>query len=198
MSEQSTPNLCLFPECGRQKQSQGFCRAHCKQKLQGIQLTALKKLNQRFCSFPACGRPYRCRGFCNGHYQQHFAGKEMYAMYETQRPYGSPPRIICDEVQCPNRDLIGPCHVFRGHKNRGGYGHVKLSGTKLVLVHRYCWEREIGPIPDKLVIDHQCRNRACCNVDHLRDCNSQDKYHRKRSRNLLATSIFKDTLSSRP
>ncbi len=36
------------------------------------------------------------------------------------------------------------------------------------MVHRYIWECEVGPIPEGLVLDHQCRNRACCNVDHLR------------------------------
>jgi hypothetical protein len=36
------------------------------------------------------------------------------------------------------------------------------------MVHRYCWELEVGPIPDGMEIDHQCRNRACCNIDHLR------------------------------
>jgi hypothetical protein len=35
-------------------------------------------------------------------------------------------------------------------------------------VHRYIWERQNGLIPDGMVIDHICRNRACCNVDHLR------------------------------
>ena len=33
--------------------------------------------------------------------------------------------------------------------------------------HRIEWEKVHGPIPDKYEIDHLCKNRACCNVDHL-------------------------------
>ena len=48
-----------------------------------------------------------------------------------------------------------------------GYGSVGLNGST-VLVHRYVWEQANGKIPEGLEIDHQCRNRACCNVKHLR------------------------------
>lgn len=82
------------------------------------------------------------------------------------RKRGSPPRITCDEAPCPNRELEGHCHVFRGGKAKG-YGAVFKGGNNIP-VHRYCWEMELGPIPDGLVVDHLCRNRACCNVDHLR------------------------------
>lgn len=34
------------------------------------------------------------------------------------------------------------------------------------LTHRVVWEELVGPIDDTL--DHMCRNRACCNPDHLR------------------------------
>ncbi|MGE3836162.1 MAG: HNH endonuclease signature motif containing protein, partial [Acidimicrobiia bacterium] len=33
--------------------------------------------------------------------------------------------------------------------------------------HRLSFVVLVGPIPDGLVIDHLCRNRACCNPDHL-------------------------------
>lgn len=34
--------------------------------------------------------------------------------------------------------------------------------------HRYAYETlGPGPIPDGLVLDHLCRNRACCNPAHL-------------------------------
>lgn len=34
-------------------------------------------------------------------------------------------------------------------------------------VHRTSYEVFRGPIPVGLVIDHLCRNRLCCNPDHL-------------------------------
>ena len=58
------------------------------------------------------------------------------------------------------------CIVWTGGTSRG-YGKVRWQG-KLLQAHRLVWESVNGPIPSGLVIDHLCRNRACCNVDHLR------------------------------
>lgn len=88
-------------------------------------------------------------------------------LFLRQRPFGSPPRIVYDEVPCQVDGLKGPCHVFRGCKSRDGYGCVNNKG-KTVLVHRYVWELANGPILGGLEVDHRCRNKACCNVDHLR------------------------------
>lgn len=35
------------------------------------------------------------------------------------------------------------------------------------MYHRYVWEQAYGKIPDGYEIDHICRNRACCNLEHL-------------------------------
>ncbi len=50
-----------------------------------------------------------------------------------------------------------------------GYGVVGLAGrgTGNVYVHRLVYERLVGPIPEGLHVDHLCRNRACCNPEHL-------------------------------
>lgn len=47
-----------------------------------------------------------------------------------------------------------------------GYGVLGVEGRTLY-AHRYVYERLVGPIPAGLVIDHLCRNRACCNPEHL-------------------------------
>ena len=36
-----------------------------------------------------------------------------------------------------------------------------------VKAHRVVWSLTNGPIPDGLVLDHLCRNRACCNPAHM-------------------------------
>lgn len=84
----------------------------------------------------------------------------------SRRPKGTLPRIDCRHVACDVPGVVGPCHEWV-LSTRNGYGQVAFRGT-MVRVHRYVWERDVGPIPEGMVIDHKCRNRACCNVDHLR------------------------------
>lgn len=122
------------------------------------------------CEFPGCGREmYGKCGLCNGHYTQRYKGKTLAPLYEKRRVSGTSPRIVCDEVMCPVAGLIGSCHVFRGCKNKHGYGVLSYKQTGY-LVHRYIWEMENGvKLTREEVLDHQCRVRACCNTDHLRE-----------------------------
>lgn len=58
------------------------------------------------------------------------------------------------------------CWQWVGCTSRTGYGYLKPSGKK-VIAHRWMYEREVGPIPIGLTIDHRCRNRGCVNPAHL-------------------------------
>lgn len=125
----------------------------------------------KICEVKDCGRKARAKNQCDYHCRLRCRGEEMRPLRE-RRGGGTMPRIVCDEVYCPNHDLFGPCHVYRGNKLKSGYGIVSVKsirpGMTSMVVHRWCWEREVGPIPEGLVIDHMCRNKSCCNVDHLR------------------------------
>jgi len=62
------------------------------------------------------------------------------------------------------------CHVWLGARNEHGYAVAKVGG-RMLRVHRVRYEREIGPIPDGLDLDHfECDNGAggCCNPRHCR------------------------------
>jgi hypothetical protein len=117
------------------------------------------------CSFAGCERERWAKGLCDTHYQQERAGKELTPIRRSRR-WGADPIVEFDEAPCPNPNLVGPCHVFRGCKSRS-YGQVCLNG-RMQQAHVYVWEKKNGPVPPGLEIDHQCRNRACINVDHLR------------------------------
>lgn len=48
-----------------------------------------------------------------------------------------------------------------------GYGtQAKVDGRRL-RPHQLAWELLVGPIPEGLELDHLCRVRRCCCVDHL-------------------------------
>lgn len=53
-----------------------------------------------------------------------------------------------------------------------GYGRIwtgsRADGTRRIrLAHVVSYEEHVGPVPEGLVLDHLCRNRACINPDHL-------------------------------
>jgi hypothetical protein len=59
------------------------------------------------------------------------------------------------------------CWTWIGQTTPKGYGTMSINGSHRP-VHRLSYEAAVGPIPDGLVIDHLCRNRACVRPDHLR------------------------------
>jgi hypothetical protein len=70
------------------------------------------------------------------------------------------PQHIRDQV------VRSTCLDWVGRRNEKGYGLVWLDGRQQ-RAHRVVYELLVGSIPDGLVIDHLCRNRACVNPDHM-------------------------------
>lgn len=58
------------------------------------------------------------------------------------------------------------CWEWRGPVSPDGYGRTTVDGVRW-FTHRYAYTVQRGEIPAGLVIDHLCRNRRCCNPDHL-------------------------------
>lgn len=58
------------------------------------------------------------------------------------------------------------CWNWTGATVHNGYGET-MVGARMLRTHRYVYEQLVGPIPAGLHIDHLCRNRLCCNPEHL-------------------------------
>ena len=63
--------------------------------------------------------------------------------------------------------LWSGCLIWTGATG-AGYGQLRVNG-RMMNAHRYAWEREYGPIPDGMVVDHRYHcSTLCCEVTHLR------------------------------
>lgn len=58
------------------------------------------------------------------------------------------------------------CHEWQGMIDINGYGVISVDGHRR-RAHRAYWERDNGPIPGGMEIDHLCRNRRCVNPAHM-------------------------------
>ena len=60
----------------------------------------------------------------------------------------------------------GGCWLWLGALQRDGYAHFNRGG-KTVSLHRYMYERLVGPIPEGMDLLHSCDVRHCVNPDHV-------------------------------
>lgn len=77
----------------------------------------------------------------------------------------------------------GGCIEWTGWLDKYGYGVFRFRTAdgrrKMTGAHRMAWLLRRGPIGDGgLVVDHLCRNRRCCNPEHLELVSNQDNIRR--------------------
>jgi len=67
-----------------------------------------------------------------------------------ERRYRTPEESFDARIQ---KDESG-CWLWTGYIDQKGYGVIGIGGRRLSKVHRYSYERFVGPVPDGLQLDH--------------------------------------------
>lgn len=107
----------------------------------------------RLCSIEECGGKHEAQGFCAKHYQR-------FKKYDD--PFF---RLIIrgdDDARIESyidRDTYAPCWYWTGAPGYENYAQTLVAGH-LTYVHVAAWERENGPVPPGMTIDHECHNAA--------------------------------------
>lgn len=115
---------------------------------------------QKACKVDGCVSTSRVvRGYCIAHYQ---SARKAGVIEAVQTKYSTPDEALAARVQ-----RVGDCLEWTGVKNQKGYARMRVNDV-LVSVHRHVWEKEHGPIPKGMEVDHECLNRGCVNIEHLR------------------------------
>lgn len=69
------------------------------------------------------------------------------------------------------------CYLWTGAAHEDGYGHINVAG-RTANAHRVTWILEHGDITAESVIDHLCRQPACCNPAHLENVSQVENLRR--------------------
>lgn len=113
-------------------------------------------------------------------------GADLYARWEDSLARTSPYKEVrMDYIQGLQRARFwtkvvkggpGDCWAWSGEHTPKGYGRFVFGGRarRREYAHRVSWTLARGPIPDGMVIDHVCRNRGCCNPDHMEVVTSRE------------------------
>jgi len=113
----------------------------------------------RTCIFEGCQKPLSAKGYCSMHYAR--------LVRHGDPTKGGWPSL--DEKFEKYVVRSAGCWSWRGSKQGAGYGYIfRNKRHPTTLIHRYSWEKHTGnKIPAGYDIDHLCRNRLCCNPEHL-------------------------------
>lgn len=76
-------------------------------------------------------------------------------------------RIMQRTERADRVEALGPCLICTYSVGSHGYTQA-WDGVTVVLSHRIVWEVVNGPIPDGLTVDHECHQRDCVAIEHLR------------------------------
>ncbi len=97
---------------------------------------------------------------------------------ESLKREKEPPRFAVPIVRFARKievDELTKCWRWTASLNNAGYGN--FNGTS---AHRFIYQYVFDAIPAGFQLDHLCRNRKCCNPDHLEMVTAVENFIRGR------------------
>ena len=156
----SVARVCSVEGCGRSHSCRGYCSAHYKRFVKGLEVNTpilerrLPGQKER-CPVPGCEENIRLRGMCQTHaVQKTRQGFATIAMTRGPRKHSRPQCFISDCKQ-PIENLMGAC-------KRHGKILASYRMSVLQLNDSYAAGCSICGRTDALVIDH---DHTCCDRD---------------------------------
>ena len=87
---------------------------------------------------------------------------------------------VASKIRIPRKK--GGCWEWNGAHIPLGYGSVgAYNGKSQAGAHRVVYEMFVGEIPPDLELDHLCKNKGCCNPDHLEAVTARENQRRSNS-----------------
>lgn len=122
-------------------------------------------MQNRTCSVDGCERAMRSNSLCAMHWKRWSKTGEVGPSHSVSLlGMTTQERFHAQVEKAPD----GGCWTWKSLLNGDPdeYASFDVDG-KQTYVHRWSYERHVGPIPKGMQIDHLCRNRACSNPEHL-------------------------------
>lgn len=114
------------------------------------------------CTMKGCSQPHYGRGFCMMHWKRWRRWGDPLISKRGQR-LSTPEERFWAKVK-----KTDGCWLWIAHCYRGGHGAFRPSRRiPMTSAHRFSWVLHFGPIPDHLMVLHDCGTHACVRPDHL-------------------------------
>lgn len=161
------PKTCTIPGCETRVTARGLCNLHYSRWRRHGDPTAFLPPRYNGCAVEGCDGEHKSNGYCGKHAKRW----RRYGDPTIKRPTKPVEERFWVKVNktgpMPAQGRVtGSCWQWTAGRTSQGYGTLNIEG-QMVLAHRFAWELMREQIPEGLVIDHLCRNRACVNPDHL-------------------------------